>query len=136
MALIPRSQRSRGRGPESGFLYIEALAATLILAFVLITMSGLFTIAVRKNAAAREMTIAATLAQDVAETQKRKHYATLTSEADTVMVGALAYDRTWTVTDNSPYTYMRTVSITVTPRRQGGHGENRVATITFYRVPA
>lgn len=132
MALRPKFQKSSS---ERGFLYIEVLVAIMILGFVLVTMGGLMTTAVRKNAAAREMTIATTLAQDVAETQKRKHYATLTSEMDTVIVGALPFDRVWTVTDHSPYTYMRTVSITVTPRRRGGHGGNRVATITFYRVP-
>ena len=125
------------RRDERGFLYVEVLAAMALLGFVLVTAGALMGSAVRENAAARDLTVASTLAQDKAEALSRAVYAALASGSDVVTVRSMKYTRVWTVADDAPYGNMRTVTVTVTPNRRGAMtGGNRVATIQIYRVPS
>ena len=129
--------KSKIKPGERGFLYVEVLAALALVGFVLITTAALMMSAVRENAAARDLTVASTLAQDKAEALQREVYSFLASGNDVVTVRAMKYTRTWTVADDSPYANMRTVTVTVAPNRTGKMtGGNRVATIKFYRVPS
>jgi type II secretory pathway pseudopilin PulG len=125
-----------GTRNERGFYYVEVLASMAILGFVLISTTTMLVTAGRANAAARDQTVATTLAHDRAEELKRRHYATLDNGADRIQVRSMVFDRTWVVENDVPYPHMRQVTVTVTPRRSSGMGGNRVASIRFHRVPA
>jgi len=123
------------QGSERGFLYIEVLVSMAILAFALLATAPLFVIAGRENAAASDLTFASTIAQDCAENLKRTAYADLASGQDMLRLRSMEFDRTWVVTNDTPHVGMKTVTVTVVPRRRSTHGANRIATLRFYRVP-
>lgn len=121
--------------PEHGFMYVELLAAVVILAFALLAAGPMFILAARENAAAGDLTSSWTLANARAENMKRLPYAVLATGHDNPMVGQMTFARTWVVEDDTPHPGMRTVTVTVTPQRTVRMGENRVATLRFYRIP-
>jgi len=123
-----------GERREQGFMYVEVMAAMVILAFALLAAAPMFILAARENASAGDMTFAATLAHDRAETMKRLPYALLATGHDNPVLREMRFLRTWVVEDDTPHPGMRTVTVTVTPQRILTMGDNRVATVRFYRV--
>jgi len=120
---------------ERGFNLLEVLVAMTLLAFVLVSTGSMLLLAARANAAARDLTLATTLAHDRAEALKRAHYATLSSGQDQVVVRGITFDRSWVLEDGVPYPNQRRLTVTVTPRRRAGHGGSRPAVVRFQRVP-
>ena len=122
---------------QHGFLLAELLVALGLLAIALLAMTPLFVVAGRQNAAAGDMTFTATMAQEKAESLKSTAYASLAAGSDVVTQRKATYDRAWTVATDSPHPGMKTVTVTVTPRRHdsGALGSNRVVTVVYYRVP-
>lgn len=119
---------------ESGFLYVEAIVAVTLLAFILLSAVPMFVMASRQSAASGDMTVAANLAQDKAETLMAGEFATLASGTDTVRVELLSYRRTWTVQNNVPFAGLKTITVTVQPLRGRIFGPVREARVSFYRA--
>jgi type II secretory pathway pseudopilin PulG len=126
-----------GERREQGFLLAELLVALGLLAIALLAMTPLFVIAGRQNAAAGDLTFAATMAQEKAESLKSTPYTSLAAGSDVVAQRRASYDRAWTVAADSPHPGMKTVTVTVTPRRteSGSLGAKRTVTVVYYRVP-
>jgi Tfp pilus assembly protein PilV len=120
----------------AGFLYVEALVAVAMLAFALVGLAPMFILAARENAASGDLTYAATLATDKAESVKGMDFAALAAGTteEVFKLRAMSFWRTTVVADNAPHPGMKTVTVTVTPRRRVNFGEKRVATVRFYRV--
>ena len=123
------------RNTQSGFLLIEVLAALALLSIALLAMTPMFVMAGRQNTAAGDITFATNMARDKAETLKATAYSALTPGSDSLKLRGVGFVRSWTVTNDSPHTGMKTVVVTVTPRRGRNFGVNRTARVSTYRVP-
>jgi type II secretory pathway pseudopilin PulG len=131
---------SRPDGPQTdakeaqGFLYVEVLVGLMVLSLVLLSIVPLFILAARENTTASDLTFAMTAAQDKAEELKAEDYDTLAAGSDVLTLRTMSYDRTWTVTADSPHPGMTTVTVAVAPRRENGYGSTQSASVSFYRV--
>ena len=74
------SDNSEGRG-QQGLTLIEAVIALLVTIVGLVSLAGLFTIAMKTNASSRNMTTATVLAQDKLETLGTVSFARLVDPA-------------------------------------------------------
>jgi len=128
---------SQTRAAAAGFLYIEALLAVTMLAVVLVGLAPMFVLATRENASAGDLTYAATLATDRAETLKATAYTALVAgtNEEAFKQRAIRFTRTTVVADNSPHPGMKTVTVSVSSERRVNFGQKRLATVRFYRVP-
>src|SRR5919106_2747684 len=104
-------------GP-GGFTLIEVLVTTLILTVGLLGTAGLTTGIIRGNFFSKNITSATMVAQTQLEAVQNKGYAGATTAnfpttATTVNMGNVNFSRSTTVTDNSPASNMKTVSVTV-----------------------
>jgi prepilin-type N-terminal cleavage/methylation domain-containing protein len=108
---------------QHGFTLLEALVATTILAMISLSFAIGADRATRYNVYAQSLTAATTLAHDKVEQleQKASTDAELTAgaHADTITpmnpagtAGGL-YTRTWTVTNDTPVTGLKTVEVRV-----------------------
>ena len=77
------SDNSEGRG-QQGLTLIEAVIALLVTIVGLVSLAGLFTIAMKTNASSRNMTTATVLAQDKLETLGTVSFARLVDPAKMV----------------------------------------------------
>ena len=101
-----RAVASTERGGQQGLTLIEAVIALLVTIVGLVSLAGLFTIAMKTNASSRNMTTATVLAQDKLETLGTVSFARLVDPAkmvsnpkahgtdDAFIVGSLEED-TW-----------------------------------------
>ena len=107
---------SRGQG---GFTLIEVLVTMLILTIGLLGTAGLTTGIIRGNFFSKNITSGTVIAQTQLEAIQNKGYTNATSTnfpatAATVSMGGVSFNRTTTITDNSPASNMKTISVTVT----------------------
>jgi type IV pilus assembly protein PilV len=118
---------------REGFTLLEVMIALVILSVGLLGLAGLQLVAVKGNSFSTEMTYATMLAQQHAETLKNLPYTDANlAPADEgnphTAIGnskGVQYAVSWTVTDNTPATDMKTVNLTVqwTSLRQGTSSE-------------
>ena len=120
--------------PEDGFLYVELLIALAILSFVILSIVPMFVVATRQSASASDQSLVTTFAQDMAETLKSDNFETLADGSDSLQVASMAYARTWVIQNDTPYTGMKTITVTVVPEREAIHGKNRIAELNFVRM--
>ena len=100
------------RDTDKGFTLIEVLIAILILSVGLLGMASLTVAIINGNKFSNDLTTATTLAQDKMEDIRRTAYASVTNETKAALSSPYAeYKREVTVTDNSPATGMKTVSV-------------------------
>src|SRR5215470_4735660 len=107
---------SRGQG---GFTLIEVLITTLLLTIGLLGTLGLTTGIVRGNFFSKHITSGTVIAETQLEAIQNTGYTNATptnfpATAATVSMGGVNFNRTTTITDNSPGTNMKTISVTVT----------------------
>ena len=106
---------------EPGFTLVEALAAMLILAVGLLGVAGLVTGTIRVNFSSTKITSATVVAKTQLEAVRNAGYASINStnfpsSAATISMGGTSFSRTTAITDNSPATNMKTISVTVSWR--------------------
>ncbi|OPL12394.1 MAG: hypothetical protein AVO39_04275 [delta proteobacterium MLS_D] len=114
-------------GNNSGFTLIEVLIAMFLLVTALLGTAAVTTTVIQGNAFSNRMTLATTLAQDKMEELRGTSYSDMTSGSDT---HNSIYDRTWTVTFDSPSTDAATVEVAVA---FSWKGENRTVSIATIR---
>jgi prepilin-type N-terminal cleavage/methylation domain-containing protein len=106
-----------------GFTLIEVMVAVALLVIGILGLIATATSVIQGNAISRQMTTAATLAEERMEILKRQSYtaADLTAGSHNDPGNPLSsiYTRTWTVTDNTPAANMKTVQVTVSWTRKG-----------------
>ena len=84
---------------------------------------------------ASDLTFSMAAAQSKAEELKVQPYAALSSGDDVLKQRQMSFDRTWTVTVDSPYAGITSVSVNVVPRRSESLGtSNGSASLGFIRV--
>jgi len=101
-----------------GFTLIEVMIAILLLAVGMMAMAILQVTAIRGGSFANQITQASIYGQDKIEELKNKSYTDTNlsagSHSDTVTSGnGVTFTRTWTVTNNSPYTNSKTITLTL-----------------------
>ncbi len=62
-----KARKQRNRGDERGLTLVEALIAMLVSVVGLVSLAGIFTVAMKMNASSRNLTTATTFAQDKLE---------------------------------------------------------------------
>jgi type IV pilus assembly protein PilV len=101
---------------DNGFTLIEVLIAIVILSVGLLGMASLTVGIIKGNSFSGDLTTATTLAQDKMEDLRRKasnDYSSVVSETKADHPDDDKYKREVSVTDNSPATDMKTVSVKV-----------------------
>jgi type IV pilus assembly protein PilV len=106
-------------GETRGFTLIEVLVTALILTIGLLGTLGLATGIIRGNFFSKNITSATAIAQTQLEEVQNKGYVNATTTnfpaaAATVSMGNVTFSRTTTITNDSPNTNMKTVSVAVT----------------------
>ena len=105
---------SRCKHNDNGFTLLEVLVAIIILTAGLLGMAALTGGIIHGNKFSNDLTTATTLAQDKMEDIKRLGYSGVTSETKAVLSSPYdEYKREVTVTDDSPASGMKTVSVKV-----------------------
>jgi len=97
---------------DRGFTLIEIIVAVFMLTIALLSLVSVTVIVIKGNAFSKTMTAATTLARDKMEELKNTDYSSVTSSASTETVQNM-YQRSWTVTTDSPAANMKTVVVTV-----------------------
>ena len=99
---------------SNGFTLLEVLIAIVILSVGLLGMASLTVGIIKGNQFSKDTTTATTLAQDRFEDIQIMNYSGVTSETKAVLPSPNdAYKQEVTVTDGSPATGMKTVTIKV-----------------------
>lgn len=106
-------------GEMGGFTLVEVLVTALILTVGLLGTLGLATGIIRGNFFSKNLTSATAIAQGQLEAVQNRGYVNATTTnfpaaAATVSMGGVNFSRTTTITDDSPSTNMKTISVTVT----------------------
>ena len=104
---------------QGGFTLIEVLVTMMILTIGLLGTAGLTTGVIRGNFFSKNITSGTVIAQTQLEAVQNKGYTNATTTnfpatAATVSMGGVNFSRTTTITNNSPGTNMKTISVTVT----------------------
>ena len=103
---------------ERGFTLIEVLITALILTTGLLGTLGLATGVIRGNFFSKNLTSATAIAQTQLEAVQNRGYVNATTAnfpaaAVTVSMGSVNFARTTIITNDSPSTNMKTISVTV-----------------------
>ncbi len=103
---------------RDGFTLIEVLVALLILSVGLLGIAGLTVGIIRGDFFSKNITSATVIAQTQLETVENTGYinantTNFPSSAASVSMGGVNFSRTTTITDNSPATNVKTISVTV-----------------------
>jgi type IV pilus assembly protein PilV len=111
--------RQKATRREQGFTLLEVLVTVLILTFGLLGTLGLTTGVIRGNFFSKNITSATAIAQNQLEAVQNEGYLKATTTyfpatAVNVTMGGVNFTRTTSITNNSPASNMRTVSVTVT----------------------
>ena len=112
------TSRLTGIDEMRGFTLIEVLVTALILTIGLLGTLGLATGIIRGNFFSKNITSATAIAQTQLEAVQNRGYVNATTTnfpaaAATVSMGNVSFSRTTTITNDSPSSNMKTVSVTV-----------------------
>lgn len=119
MARNPLTRRPTIVSKTQGFTLIEVLVTALILTTGLLGTLGLATGVIRGNFFSKNLTSATVIAQNQLEAVQNRGYVDATTAIFpagpvTVSMGNVNFTRTTTITNDSPSTNMKTISVTVT----------------------
>lgn len=100
---------------QEGFTLLEVIVAISILMFGILAVASMQAASIRGNALSISLTEGTTLASDRVEKLVSRAYthADLTAGTHTDSSAPTGFAVTWTVTDNSPITDIKTVLVTV-----------------------
>lgn len=112
-------RRLRG---NRGFTLIEIVVAIVMLAFGVLASASLTAALMASNRGVTNRTRAVETLRLKVEDLQSVIYPQITNGNDTATVGGVTFNRSWTVTANSPVTNTKTITLTVTwTDRQGTH---------------
>ena len=118
MKVRENKSRQELKHGERGFTLLEVLVTMVILSIGLLGTLGLTTGVLRGNFFSKSITSATAVAQSQLEAVQREGYTNATTTkfptaAQTVSMGGVNFSRVTAITNNSPATNMKTVSVTV-----------------------
>lgn len=116
MKKLLRNRHRQVKNSQRGFTLLEVLVAILILTIGLLGTAGLTTGVIKGNHYSKNVTSATAAAQTKMEAIKSGGYSNATTTnfpSDTVSMGGMSFTRTIAITNSSPATNMKTVSVTV-----------------------
>ena len=112
-------RRLSGRG---GFTLIEIVVAIVMLAFGVLASASLTAALMKSNRGVTNRTRAVEVSREKIENLQSDRYAVIASGNDAVTVRGITFNRSWTVTPNSPIANVKSITLTVTwSDRQGSH---------------
>jgi type IV pilus assembly protein PilV len=122
---------------QSGFTLIEVLVAMVILTVGLLGTAGLTTGIIKGNFYSKNLTSATAIAQTQLEAVQNKGYAganttNFPSATATVGMGGVNFSRTTTITNDSPASNMKTISVVVS----WNEANNAARTVTLQTILA
>jgi prepilin-type N-terminal cleavage/methylation domain-containing protein len=134
MESIKVAIENNGQRP-AGFTLIELLIAMVILTIGLLGTAGLTMGIIRGNFYSKNITSATVIAQTQLESVQNSGYTNATTtnfpaSPATVSMGGVDFSRTTTITNDSPATNMKTVSITVS----WNEANNATRTVTLQTI--
>jgi type IV pilus assembly protein PilV len=98
-----------------GFTLIEIMIAVAIISIGLLALGGLQVSLIRGNALSQRMTAAVSVAEQAVEQIKKTPYANIQSESPTqVTASGLKFTSQVDVTNDTPLTNTKTITVTVT----------------------
>jgi type IV pilus assembly protein PilV len=108
----------RSKGNNHGFTLLEVLVTLVILSVGLLGTLGLTTGVIRGNFFSKNLTSATAVAQTQLEAAQREGYANVTTTkfpatVEVVSMGGVNFNRTTTISNDTPAANMKTVSVTV-----------------------
>jgi prepilin-type N-terminal cleavage/methylation domain-containing protein len=103
---------------NAGFTLIELLIAVFILSVALLGISSMVYSVMHATSNSKETSTAMTLMQDKLETLKNTGLSFLTPGSDTVPLGSINYNRTWSISTSAN---IRTIAVTVNWTNRGSH---------------
>jgi prepilin-type N-terminal cleavage/methylation domain-containing protein len=105
-----------------GFTLIEIVVAIVMLAFGVLASASLTAALMASNRGVTNRTRAVETSRLKVEDLQSVRYSQIRNGSDTATVGGVTFNRSWTVTDNSPMANTKRVTLTVTwTDRQGSH---------------
>lgn len=105
-----------------GFTLIEIVVAIVMLAFGVLASASLTATLMASNRGVTNRTRATETLRLKVEDLQSERYAEIRDGSDTATIGGVSFNRSWTVTANSPVTNTKAVTLTVTwTDRQGNH---------------
>lgn len=111
----------RFRGTR-GFTLIEVVVAIVMLTFGVLASASLTAALMKSNRGVTNRTRAVELSREKIEDLQSERFADIASGGDAVGVRGISYNRSWTVTANSPIANVKTITLNVTwTDRQGTH---------------
>lgn len=111
----------RFRGSR-GFTLIEVVVAIVLLTFGVLASASLTAALMRSNRGVTNRTRATETLRLKVEDLQSQSYFQIASGNDAATIGGITFNRSWTVTANSPAANLKTVTLTVTwGDRQGNH---------------
>ena len=128
-----KNKRDRKR---EGFSYVDIMVGVSLLGVGILAIVPMFGFSMRANAIAGDGTVAVMLVQSKAAELRKQEFASLTAgtTGDMIQVRQINYQRTWTITDDTPQIGMKTISVTVEADRDDKIGNLGAAGTSFYRV--
>jgi type IV pilus assembly protein PilV len=110
--------RHKAMGDDRGFTLLEVLVTLVILSVGLLGTLGLTTGVIRGNFFSKNLTSATAVAQTQLEAAQREGYANVTATkfpatVEVVSMGGVNFNRTTTISNDTPAANMKTVSVTV-----------------------
>jgi prepilin-type N-terminal cleavage/methylation domain-containing protein len=116
-----------------GFTLIEIMITIFLLVVALLGIVSTSVIVMKTNSFSKTMTTATTLAKAKMEVLKNTDYDSLTGGTETV---ESVFTRTWTVTNNTPATDMKTIEVNVTWTWQAGANPDHPSFVNLRSIVA
>lgn len=129
---LPARMLKRRDRPR-GFTLIEITITIFLLVVALLGIMSTSVTVMRANSFSKTMTTATTLARAKMEVLKNTNYDSLAGGTDTV---ESVFTRTWTVTNNTPATDMKTIEVNVTWTWQAGANPDHPSFVNLRSIVA
>jgi type IV pilus assembly protein PilV len=122
--VIARLHRSR-RGNQRGISLIEVMVGVVLMTIGILGLAALSVTVAQANRGATNRTRADQVLHEKIEEFQTADYDVIADGTDTITVGGIAFERTWTVTDDTPMDGVKKIEIVGTWGERGSTFQSR-----------